>query len=212
VALRWFIGLAAALTVTTMLLYWLVPASRRALSREHGVVEWATALLFLAAAVVGGRRLRDARVRWNDPHWVIPGLSLLATLDEVGWAVSPLGLKAPTLLGKRIDGLHDLLEVGVIWIRGHAPWWGVLALGVAMGSGLAWAILKASRWWPLVSHSPAWRFFALAAGLGALAQVLDVGIQRNRFAQLCEEVLELDGALAMLFSNGLLGSRTPARR
>lgn len=57
-ALRWFAGIAVAVFLSVVLLYWLAPVTRRALYREHGVVEWATALLFLGGAVIGGDRLR----------------------------------------------------------------------------------------------------------------------------------------------------------
>lgn len=86
---RRFVVLATAQTVLVLVLYWLVPAARQALYRENGAVEWATALLFLAATIVGVRRLREAGARWRDPRWIIPALSLLALLDEVGWVIFP---------------------------------------------------------------------------------------------------------------------------
>jgi len=211
-AFGWFVGLATAQTVTVILLYWFVPATRRLLIREQGIVEWATALLFLAAAVAGYRRLLTAGVRWRDPRWIIPTLSLLAMLDEASWVIFPLGVEAPTVLGKRLDGLHDILDVGVIWIRHHAPWWCVLVVGAVMVSALAWAAPRAPRGWRFVRRSAPWQFFALAAALGAVAQILDVTAPRRPVAQLFEEVLEMDGALAFLFSTRHLVCRPPARR
>ena len=210
VPVRWFAVLASALTATVLLVYWLAPTTRRDLPHENGVVEWATALLFLAATVVGGRRLRGAG--WRDPRWIIPVLSLLAVLDEVNWVIFPLGVTRPTVLGMRVDGLHDAPEFAMMLIRDHAPWWCILVLGVAMASSLWWAVLRAPRWWRFVNHWAPWRFFALAAGLGAIAQILDLVTHRSPLAQLFEEILEMDGALAMLFSACLLGPRPPARR
>jgi hypothetical protein len=201
-AFAWFFGLAAALIVTALVIYWFVPPHiRRNLSREHGVIEAPTAVFFLAAAAVGAARLRGARADLRDARWLIPGLSLVAMLDEVNWIVFPLGMRRPTVFGHRVDGLHDLLEMFVAWLRHEAPAWSVLVVGVAAAGAVGWAARQAAGTWPRVKESAPWRFFALALLLAVLAQMFDVfASQRNRLATLCEEVLELDAALALLFA------------
>ena len=74
------------------------------------MIEWATALLFLGGAVIGWGRLRRLGAGWRDVRWLIPILSLLAMLDEVGWVVFALGVPPPVVLGKRFDALHDIFE------------------------------------------------------------------------------------------------------
>jgi hypothetical protein len=204
---RWFVGLACSVTLAVVLLYWLVPGARKALYRENQATEWATAVLFLAAAVIGARRLWTVQALWRDPHWLIPGLSLLAMLDEVGWVVFALGIKPPTILGKSVDGLHDFLSVGVTLAGLYAPRWAVLPLMAAAGLCL---VASAVRWGRSVLDSAPWRFFIIAAGFGVASQLLDLDVARDHFLTAIEEVLELDGALALVFSAWLLppGSRT----
>ena len=209
---RWFFGLAATLTATALTIYWLAPpAIRRNLSKEHGVIEAPTAAFFLAAAAIGVYRLRQLRAG-RDARWLIPGLALVAMLDEVNWIVFPLGVRRPTVFGHRIDGLHDLLEMGVAWLRHTAPMWVVLIVA-AVGVGLvAWAARRAPRVWQRLRDSTPWRFVALALILAVLGQLFDVlADQRNRLATLCEEVLELDAALALVFASWLIPGRRTKR-
>jgi hypothetical protein len=52
-----------------------------------------------------------------------------------------------------------------------------------------------------VKDSLPWRFVGIALLLGVVAQGIDIfASQRNRLARLCEEVLKLDAALALLFA------------
>ena len=208
VALRRFAGLATTLTVVVCLLYWAVPVIRPYLYRDHEVVEWATALVFLAAAVVGARYLSTAGVGWRDPRWLIPGLSLLAMLDEISWGVFAVGVKPPTLMGKPMDGIHDLLEVAVKLARVHMPRWAVLLGVVVIASGVLAVLVKASRLRSALFGTAHWRFFMIGVALGVVSQTADVVISGDRFGQALEEVLELDGALALLWSAWFLGRPT----
>jgi hypothetical protein len=202
-ALRWFAGIAVAVFLSVVLLYWLAPVTRRALYREHGVVEWATALLFLGGAVIGGDRLRRLGAGWRDARWLIPISSLVAMLDEVNWVVFALGVRPPVVLGKRFDALHDIAEIGVMWSRHHAPRWALVVLGAVLAAAVLAAVATAPRWWPVLKGSPPWRFFMLAVAFGVVSQGLDIEAS-GRFAQALEEVLELGGALALCFSAWLL--------
>jgi hypothetical protein len=202
-----FLGIAAALTIMAMTVFWLAaPEIRRTLPKEHGVVEAPTAASFLIAAIVGLVRLRQIRARGGDPRWLIPVLSLLGMLDEVNWIVFPLGLfRRPTIFGHRVDGVHDLVEIAVDWLRHDAPGWALVALGIAAAAALARVAPTLIARWPALKGSPAWRFVALALALAAVAQMFDLfASQRNLLATLCEEVLELDAALALIFAAWLI--------
>ena len=155
--------------------------------------------------MIGVWRLRQERAPGRDARWLIPGLSLVAMLDEVNWIVFPLGLRRPTVFGHRVDGLHDLLEMAVVWLRHTAPAWVVLVVAVIAAGGVAWAASRVPAVWQRLRHSTPWRFFGLAMVLAALGQLFDViADQRNRLATLCEEVLELDAALALVFASWLI--------
>lgn len=207
VALRWFAGLAGGLTLAALMLYWLIPPARQMLYRENQGVEWATAALFLAAAVVGTRRLWTIGAGWRDPRWLIPGLSFVAMLDEVGWVVFALGVKPPTVLGKRVDAVHDFAEIGVTWARLYAPQWALVLVGAIFAGAVLCLLATAPRWWRGLIGSPSWRFFMIAAGFGIASQILDIDLARDDFLKTLEEVLELHGSIALVFSASLLGSR-----
>lgn len=207
-ALRWFAGIATAIVLTVLLLYWLTPATRRALYRENSVIEWATALLFLGGAVIGWCRLRRLGAGWRDVRWLIPILSLLAMLDEVGWVVFALGVPPPVVLGKRFDALHDIAEIGMIWSRQYAPRWALVMAGVLVAAAAVVAVATAPRWWRGLKSSASGRFFMLAVAFGVASQGLDLE-GSGPFAQTLEEVLELDGALALCFAAWLLPRRQP---
>lgn len=207
VALRRFVGLVTSLTVGVCLLYWVAPVIRPFLYRDHEVIEWATALVFLAAAVVGARNLSTVGAGWRDPRWLIPGLSLLAMLDEISWGVFALGVKPPKLMGKRMDGIHDFLEVGVKWALVHVPRWVVLFGVVVITSGVLAVLVRSSRWRSALLGTAPWRFFLIAVAFGVVSQAADVAISGDRFGQALEEVLELDGALALLWSAWFLRLR-----
>jgi len=207
VALRRFVGLATILTVGVCLLYWAAPGLRQHLYRDHEVLEWATAVAFLAAAVVGARHLSTGGVGWRDPRWLIPGLSLLAMLDEISWGVFALGVKPPTLMGKPIDGIHDLLEVAIKLARVYMPRWGVLLGVVVIASGVLAVLVRSPGLRSVLFGTAHWRFFVIGMAFGVVSQTADVAISGDRFGQALEEVLELDGALALLWSAWFLRLR-----
>jgi hypothetical protein len=47
----------------------------------------------------------------------------------------------------------------------------------------------------------------IAAGFGIASQILDIDLARDNFLKTLEEVFELDGSLALVFSASLLGRR-----
>jgi hypothetical protein len=138
--LLWFLGVSGGLTSTALVVYELAsPAKRRSLSREHGVVEVPTAVVFLTAAVVSFYVLRRARAGRSHPRWTIAVLACLALLDELNWVVFSLGVRRPSVLGHRVDSLHDFLEIAVIQATHRAPWGSLLVAGVATAGLVSWA-------------------------------------------------------------------------
>jgi hypothetical protein len=200
--LVWYLALAGALLALVLVIYGFAPpAIRRDLSREHGAVETPTAALFLTAAVLGAHRLRKARAHWRDVRWTVPAVALVGMLDEVNWIIFPLGVRRPLVLGHRVDGLHDIVEMIVHWLRHEAPWWSIVVVSLVVAAGIACAAGATWRRWPEVSGSAWWPFLVSALALGIAAQALDVlASQRNRLATLGEEMLELDAALALVFA------------
>lgn len=188
-----------------LLLGWLVPETAPMLAAEDDVIETATALSFAAAAVWSTAAiLRRPRARWSCAP--LPLLALLAALDEVSWGERIFGLQRPSVGGERIDGVHDLFEIGLRALLAHTAVPAVLALVLLLGAGLLWVVLRRSRLLQrirqLCAHWPAYGFLLGAAVPILLAQVLDYTPLEDRLGTpglLAQESLEYAGAIAMVF-------------
>lgn len=98
-------GLALALSSSTAWVY-----------QEDGLLELSSALLFALAAVVAAARLPGAAGPQVDRQFkwylgIVLGLGTLAFLDEISFGQSIFGFTSPEILGKKIDGVHDLIVV-----------------------------------------------------------------------------------------------------
>jgi len=145
---------------------------------EDGIVEYATAALFLAAALFAVRVARRAGGDWKVAHWFLAVLFLVCVGEELSWGQRILGLQTSpkvaainvqdeynlhNMLGYAADHLFTLaiLGYGVFLpiLKGMHPFWANLfdRLGLPIPSrGLAAGFLVASFTQPWVFY----RFFA----------------------------------------------------
>ena len=85
-------------------------------------MELITAWLFLAAAVTGVVLARRAGLHCRHPALVIPAIALLCFLEETNWGTKEIGIVAPRVHRIRLDGIHDLLPIGVIVFLEQGSW------------------------------------------------------------------------------------------
>ena len=104
------IALAVAVAVCVYALaFAIVPSARERLIVEDGIIETTTALVFVAAAVIGVAALWRSRrrARW----WLIPALGLLGFLDEMSFGARIFGFPLPVIDGMEVDSFHDAFDL-----------------------------------------------------------------------------------------------------
>jgi len=90
-------------------MFLLMPSARPRLATEDGVIEAATAVLFLGAAAVGSVGvLRSGATRI---HSLIPIVGLLGFLDEMRFGARIFGFSPPSVNEVEVDSFHDVLTV-----------------------------------------------------------------------------------------------------
>ena len=182
---------------------------RPGITREDGVVEWATALGFLAtAAIASYLAAKTGLLRKSRDRIVMAGVAafaILLALSELSFGTRLFGLEMPAMKGGgEFDGGHDV----VIWtmrkIAAAEPAT-QMALIICSGLGVAMAIAWAwQRRAPLgkaisllLEHSVRFRF-AVTILLLACAVTLDL-LHYHKIGVL-EEVLEFAASVAMLMT------------
>ena len=90
-------------------MFLLAPSARPRLATEDGVIEAATAALFLGAAAVGS--VGVLRTGATRIHWLIPLVGLLGFLDEMRFGARIFGFSPPSVNEVEVDSFHDVLTV-----------------------------------------------------------------------------------------------------
>jgi hypothetical protein len=138
-----FLTLAAGIVVLC-LLYLAAPTIRPLIFEEDGIVETASALLFLLAFATGAVRIVR---RGLTPHsLLLPAatiLGLMGFLDEISFGARWFGWQMPAMPGGgEFDGIHDIFvlfyRVVVKGMSMLAAILGVLLAVVAIGAAIVW--------------------------------------------------------------------------
>ena len=170
---------------------------------EDRAVEMATALLFLAAFVVGILHLCRSRLR--DYPILLPVaavLGLIGFLDETSFGARIFGWSMPAMAeGGEFDGAHDLVIVIYRLALRADP---MLIAAVGAGPGIV-ALVFVVRWRKelhalarRISADPTYLAMALFVAGVAFASLLDLEVGILRRLGPLEEIAELDAALALL--------------
>lgn len=172
---------------------------------EDRSVEMATALLFLAAFVVGILHLCRSRLR--DYPILLPVaavLGLIGFLDETSFGARIFGWSMPAMAeGGEFDGAHDLVILIYRLALRADP---MLIAAVGAGAGIV-ALVFVVRWRKAlhalarrISADPTYLAMALFVAGVAFASLLDLEVGMLRRLGPLEEIAELDAALALLVS------------
>jgi len=131
----------------------------------------------------------------------------LALADELSWGERIFSMSMPNLGEKKLDGLHDFVEV--VWdleIAGSNDAWRVVMLTVVLG--LMWRFRKAiGLFIRSVTSSPCGAALAGVMIFGCLALFLDIHIIEFAARHAVEEYCELAAAVTLLFSLILLARK-----
>ncbi|WP_162917441.1 hypothetical protein [Dongia deserti] len=169
---------------------------------EDRAVEVATALLFLAAFVVGAFLRRPGPRDYRILLPVAAGLGILGFLDEISFGARLFGWSMPEMTGGgEFDGAHDLFILTYRLSSHVDPMLMVTIVGGASVIGLVFMILWCRELFGLARRIVADRTYsAMALFIAAIAFSalldLDIGVL-DRLGPL-EEIAELNAALALL--------------
>jgi hypothetical protein len=199
-ALLWLAGNA-----TLLGLHVLAPRLRGPLFGEDRIVETATALLFLAAFIVGFAFLiAHGSRRYRVLLLIASSLGLLGFLDEISFGARLFGWSMPEMAGGgEFDGAHDLV---ILTYRLGAEADPIVIAAIC--ATLVLATLLCVRYWYAqvlsLTHrtliDPAYGLFALFVGGVAMAAVLDLDIGWLGHLGPVEETVELNAGLALLLA------------
>ncbi len=190
--------------LSVILLYAAVPSLRKVIIRENNFLELITAVLYVGVCFYGWRLcVQITQQGGKKIFWLIPGFGLLGFLEEESFGHSFLHFTLPKLQSTRIDGLHDLLLIGVIWVTSWELKSQILLLGVLIGGGVYLCYRIYSLWVPirayLTEHPPFWYVTVCGARL-FFALILDLEMLSFPGLQLSEELLETQASVALVWS------------
>jgi hypothetical protein len=200
---------------TLLGLHALAPRLRGPLFGEDRLVETATALLFLAAFIVGLAFLIAQRSRrYRVLLLIASGLGLLGFLDEISFGARLLGWSMPEMAGGgEFDGAHDLVILTYRLGADADP----IVIAAICATLVLTTLLCVLYWYPRVpslTHrmltDPAYVLFALFVGGVAVAAVVDLDIGFLGHLGPVEEIVELNAGLALLLA--VLWTNRPLRR
>lgn len=198
--LAFFIGLAVWLG-----LFFLAPSVRPHLHEEDKLFEHVTNVL-LGLSFLTGMILVFQRKHKTERLTAL-GIALFAGValgDELSWGERYFSIEMPTFAGKKIDGIHDLVEV--VWdieIAGSNDLWRIVMAVVLLG--LAWYFRKSIlRFLQKVMTSPCGTALVAVGIMGAFALLFDIHIVEFAARHALEEYCELAAASTLLVSLFLL--------
>jgi len=195
-----------------LFLYARFPGMRWHLVKEGYFVQNATAVFFFSGFIVAAWFLAASphppirrRYRW------IALASLMGGLDEVRYGTLLFHPRLPVLLGKKIDALHDLLNVAFIYFRHYPLGHLVETLSAIALAGLVIRFRLLARMVALCRTDPPYLFFFIAVAFGIVSESIDVKIVGGQYKHVVEEVSEMNGSIALFLAAILIGKETARR-
>ena len=185
-----------------------IPDYRAYLVNEDSLVEHLSAFLFLSTFflsflfVIKSKKNRKSLI-------IVSAVGLLGFLDEISFGERLFMLNMPIIGGKKIDAVHDLFELGYKGIKilthSHAIF---VYLLILIGGGAIMAVTRVALKYrykliAIISNGYYKQTYILAlffASLVFAALIIDLGIIHNNALFTLEELLEMNAAMALLFS------------
>lgn len=189
------------------LVYALIPDARPYLLGEDKIVETISALLFLAAFVIGLPRVFV--LRRERQYWVLvlaTFLGLLGFLDEMSFGGRIFVIDYPRIYDVKFDGAHDLFYFAAKTVKvladkfGYIIYISIIAAGAFIPTFIMikkYAAVK-KFYCIIVDYTP-YYFMAIFCCFIFLALLIDLGFIMWKPLILLEELLEMNAALALIF-------------
>jgi hypothetical protein len=122
-------------------IYLVKPEEVIKLAEENGVIENITAYNYLFAGIFGFIFLfiSPINIRKRNTLIIVPILSVFFFLEEVSFGKQWIHFSAPVLYGKKVDGLHDIIEISYKFFQKNFLISNILAIAIVI---LIWYIIK----------------------------------------------------------------------
>lgn len=184
-------------------LYLIKPEEVIKLAEENGIIENITAYNYLFAGIYGCIFLffSPLNIMKRKSLLVIPFLSFFFFLEEISFGKQWIHFSAPVLYGKKVDGLHDILEITYNFIQNNLLVSNILSLAIVL---LFWYIIKNIKASikniiiDAIKEHSAFTFIGTSILLLLIAQAIDIRLLPiNGYF---EEVIELCASIGFNFA------------
>ena len=184
-------------------------------------MESVTVVLYLSSFLLGiwfVRRVKKTGI--GAAFMALPLIAMIGLLDEISFGERLLGISMPYIYGVKIDAVHDFLNVGYTisqerWDSDH--WWHLFnsLWYVSFLFPLSFFVLLTTTHKRVNSPSTitrlkkslSCRFVILYLAFAFAAQLFDLRIfGSGTFAIFADEMLEVNGVLALVFASLSIGS------
>ena len=196
--------------VILTLLYFLFPKLQYFLFAEDKLVEDLTVLFYLLSFLIGIYlivRLKDKKHR--KIYIAITFVSLIGALEELSYGQRIFKLKMPYIYDVQIDAIHDFIELGhtILIEQGNTLLYFLLSAIFCFISIVVF--LKYRKYFSqipdMLRKYPLFGFFLISLSFNLSAQVFDLNLVKPLLFAPFEELLEMNGALTMLFATFSIG-------
>lgn len=197
-----WIALAVNLIVF-ITIFLLFPDLQSALVGEDLFMENLSATLFLLAGASALLLLITGKSYVKNKILLITaGLGFLCFLEEIGFGERILGLSMPVVGGGKVDGFHDVFKASFLKLQVIPTYLSlsIVVLFILIASVIVYKWRKEIK----TLFEQIWQldilfFTFVSISLLLFATFLDLGLFPFYFINLMEEVLEMNGGLALLF-------------
>lgn len=189
-----------------MILFVFVPRSHKQLREEDRTLESVSAALFLCSTIVAAAKLSRRR---DFPRWymIVPILGLTGFLDELSFGERHFDFPMPTIAGKKVDGIHDLVDMAYEMILQKTSETAANLLLALVIMGLVGILVRYRREISVrLSQHPPLPYLVLTVFLLVPAVLIDMHLfGKSPLHDFLEELLEFNVALSLIFAGIAIG-------
>jgi len=203
--IRWvFFILFTATILIIVSLYFLNPELEGYFTEEDLFIENISALLFLSSGIYFVYLYSAGRFSIHKKVIILlAGLGFLCFFEEIGFGDRMDFMPMPEIGGGKVDGFHDAFSAIYLKSKLISQVYLIIFSLILFSA----AILIAYKWRGLfqkiikiIFEVDAYFFLFVCVSLVLTATILDIGIFHFSLLKLFEELLEMSGGLALLFS------------
>lgn len=186
-------------------LHFLFPELNDFLFQEDKLVENLSAIFFLLSFFPGIIYVSRFKEEKNfKVYLALPFIGLIGFLDELGFGDRIFNFDLPIIYGEKFDAVHDIVTISYTLLKIHGSALLFFSLITAFCIIIFSISFKYRKYFSkipdVLREYPPFGFFLICAGFLLSAQVFDLHFELYLLDAAAEEVLEMNGALTLLFA------------